>query len=85
MTSTYSLLHLDASARTHSFSRKLSARFAEAWRASHPTGHYRYRDLAAHPVPHLTEAWTEICDAVLAAGITDTARYPELVATPAGR
>lgn len=81
MTSTYSLLHLDASVRKNSFSRQLSARFADAWRASHPTGDYRYRDLAADPVPHLTEAWTEICDAVLAAGLTDTARYPEVVGT----
>ncbi|MCA1655892.1 MAG: NAD(P)H-dependent oxidoreductase, partial [Pseudonocardiaceae bacterium] len=42
--STYRLLHLDASARTKSFSRQLSARFADAWRAAHPDGGYRYRD-----------------------------------------
>lgn len=83
MMSTYHLLHLDASARTRSFSRQLSARYAEAWRAAHPTGGYTYRDLAATPVPHITEAWTEICDAVLGAGITDIARYPEAVTTPA--
>lgn len=78
-----SLLHLDASVRGNSFSRTLSARFAELWKAAHPGGEYRYRDLAAAPVPHLTEAWTEICDAVLAAGVTDTSRYSSLVRTPA--
>ncbi len=79
------LLHLDASARTRSFSRRLSARFAEQWRAAHPSGRYLYRDLAADPVPHITEAWTEICDAVLAHEITDISRYPEAVTTPSQR
>ncbi len=79
------LLHLDASARTRSFSRRLSARFAEQWRAAHPSGRYLYRDLAADPVPHITEAWTEICDAVLAHEITDIGRYPEAVTTPSQR
>jgi FMN-dependent NADH-azoreductase len=80
-----SLLHLDASARRDSFSRKLSAHFAAAWRAAHPDGGYSYRDLAADPVPFIGEAWTEICDAVLDAGITDIARYPSVVTTPAQR
>ncbi len=79
------LLHLDASARTRSFSRRLSARFAERWRAAHPSGRYLYRDLAANPVPHITEAWTEICDAVLAREITDISRYTEAVTTPSQR
>jgi FMN-dependent NADH-azoreductase len=83
MTST--LLHLDASARTRSFSRRLSARFAEQWRAAHPSGRYVYRDLATDPVPHITEAWTEICDAVLAHEITDISRYAEAVTTPSQR
>jgi FMN-dependent NADH-azoreductase len=34
-------------------SRKLSAYYAQAWRAVHPGGGVTYRDLAAHPVPHL--------------------------------
>jgi FMN-dependent NADH-azoreductase len=82
MTSTYNLLHVDASARTRSFSRRLSAAHAEAWRARHPGGGYRYRDLAADPVPHITEPWTELCDAVLGAGITDIAEYASVVRTP---
>lgn len=76
------LLHLDASARRTSFSRELSAIYAETWRAAHPTGGYVYRDLAADPVPHIREAWTELCDYVLAHEITDIARYREAVRTP---
>lgn len=83
MTST--LLHLDASARPRSFSRRLSARFAERWQAANQDGRYRYRDLAKDPVPHITEAWTEICDAVLGQGITDIGRYAEAVTTPSQR
>ncbi|WP_406235686.1 FMN-dependent NADH-azoreductase [Nocardia sp. NBC_01009] len=77
------LLHLDASARRHSISREVSAAFADAWRAENPEGGYRYRDLAADPVPFIGEAWTELCDAVLALGSTDLDRLPELVRTPA--
>ncbi|MEU2036197.1 FMN-dependent NADH-azoreductase [Nocardia amamiensis] len=76
------LLHLDASARRRSISRELSAAFAGAWRARHPDGDYRYRDLAADPVPFIGEAWTELCDAVLALPSTDPERLGELVRTP---
>ncbi|WP_433661326.1 FMN-dependent NADH-azoreductase [Nocardia sp. CA-128927] len=76
------LLHLDASARTRSISRELSAVFADAWRAENPDGVYRYRDLAADPVPFIDEAWTELCDAVLAQETTDLRRLSELVRTP---
>lgn len=79
------LLHLDASARRESFSRHLSGLYAERWRATHPGAGYVYRDLAADPVPHIGQAWTEICDHVLAHGITDIARYAEAVRTPAQR
>ena len=48
------LLHLDSSLRTEgSRSRKLSAYYAERWRAQHPGGTVTYRDLAADPIPHL--------------------------------
>ncbi|WP_063022214.1 FMN-dependent NADH-azoreductase [Nocardia niwae] len=76
------LLHLDASARRQSISRVLSAAFADAWRAGHPDGDYRYRDLAAEPVPFIGEAWTELCDAVLALPSTDPAQLGALVRTP---
>ncbi|MDS0139695.1 MULTISPECIES: NAD(P)H-dependent oxidoreductase [unclassified Amycolatopsis] len=71
------LLHLDSSARRSSFSRELSARYAAGW-----TGTRTYRDLAADPVPVIGEAWTEICDALLATGITDPAHYADVVETP---
>ncbi|WP_435591268.1 FMN-dependent NADH-azoreductase [Nocardia sp. bgisy118] len=77
------LLHLDASARRRSISRELSAEFAAAWRAEHPDGECRYRDLAARPVPFIGEAWTELCDAVLARGGFDPAELDALVTTPA--
>lgn len=75
------LLHLDASARRDSFSRRLTAAFAERWRAE--GGDHTYRDLAAEPVPHIGEAWTELCDHVLEHAITDIGRYREAVRTPA--
>ena len=54
------LLHIDSSARrTRSVSRELSALFASTWREAHPDGTYVYRDLAAEPLPHLTEATVE--------------------------
>lgn len=74
------LLHLDSSARRTSFSRELSARYAEGW-----AGTRTYRDLAADPVPVIGEAWTEICDALLTAGSTDPARYADVVGTPEQR
>ncbi|WP_067844995.1 FMN-dependent NADH-azoreductase [Nocardia lijiangensis] len=77
------LLHLDASARRRSISRELSAEFAAAWRTENPDGGYRYRDLATHPVPFIGEAWTELCDAVLACGGFDPAELGALVQTPA--
>ena len=50
------LLHIDSSLRTDaSRSRKLSAHYADAWRAANPDGTVTYRDLAADPLPHLDE------------------------------
>lgn len=48
------LLHIDSSVQgDRSVSRKLTRRAAEQWRAAHPGGTVTYRDLAAHPLPHL--------------------------------
>jgi len=77
-----SLLHLDASARRRSISRELGEAFAASWRDAHPDGTYAHRDLALDPVPHIGEAWTELCDFVLANEITDIDRYKEAVRTP---
>jgi FMN-dependent NADH-azoreductase len=79
------LLHLDSSARSTSFSRRLGARFAAGWRAAHPGAPYVHRDLAADPVPFVDEAWTELCDELMRRRITDPRRYPEVVETPAQR
>lgn len=79
------LLHLDSSARTQSHTRELGARFAARWREARPDGDYVYRDLARQPVPVIGEAWTSICDTLLAEQITDPADYPSAVRTPAER
>lgn len=51
------LLHIDSSIKgDQSVSRRLSARAAAAWRAAHPDGTVTYRDLGAHPLPHLDTA-----------------------------
>jgi FMN-dependent NADH-azoreductase len=48
------LLHLDSSIQgDRSVSRKLTARAAHRWRATHPQGTVTYRDLGSTPIPHL--------------------------------
>lgn len=48
------LLHIDSSVRPleQSRSRKLSKRYADAWRDANPGATVTYRDLAADPIPH---------------------------------
>jgi FMN-dependent NADH-azoreductase len=51
------LLHVDSSIQgDRSVSRKLTARAAAVWRATHPGGTVTYRDLGADPLPHLDQA-----------------------------
>lgn len=54
-----SLLHLDSSANCsdESVSRKLTALFADTWRAQRGASGYRYRDLASDPIPPLSTAY----------------------------
>jgi FMN-dependent NADH-azoreductase len=48
------LLHIDSSIQgERSISRRLTARAASGWLASHPGGTVTYRDLGGHPLPHL--------------------------------
>lgn len=77
-----SLLHLDASARTNSVSRQVSAEFAEAWRAANPEGAYVYRDLAADPVPHMDEAQVAIMTRLETAGVRDLMVARDAAETP---
>jgi FMN-dependent NADH-azoreductase len=79
------LLHLDASARTGSLSRRIAAELVATLRGLDQSLEYRYRDLAAHPVPHISEAWTEICDNLMRAGITELERLHEGARTDAQR
>lgn len=71
------VLHINASARGRSFSRRVSAELISALRELDPDLEYRHRDLATAPVPHITQAWTEICDNLMADGITDLDRLWE--------
>lgn len=66
-----SLLHLDSAAHrsSESVSRQLTALFADLWRRQHPTGGYRYRDLAADPVPPLDTAYCALGRRVEARGL----------------
>jgi FMN-dependent NADH-azoreductase len=51
------LLHIDSSIKGESsVSRALTERAAFAWREAHPGGTVTYRDLGAHPLPHLDTA-----------------------------
>jgi FMN-dependent NADH-azoreductase len=48
------LLHIDSSIQgERSTSRRLTARAVAHWLAAHPDGTVTYRDLGAHPLPHL--------------------------------
>jgi FMN-dependent NADH-azoreductase len=51
------LLHIDSSIQgERSTSRRLTARAAARWFATHPGGTVTYRDLGADPIPHLDAA-----------------------------
>jgi FMN-dependent NADH-azoreductase len=50
------LLQIDSSIQgERSVSRALTARAADVWRNAHPDGTVTYRDLGAHPLPHLND------------------------------
>jgi len=50
------ILHINSSVRNHgSLSRQLTGEFLAKWQAAHPADIVIERDLAAVPVPHLTE------------------------------
>jgi FMN-dependent NADH-azoreductase len=80
-----SLLHVDSSANRsdESISRRLTALFADAWRAVHGSAEYQYRDLAATPVPPLDTAYCALGRRVERHGLLPPARVAELIESPA--
>ncbi|MFF4344993.1 FMN-dependent NADH-azoreductase [Kitasatospora sp. NPDC001540] len=75
------LLHLDASARSDSFSRELGTVFAAHWRAAHPDGAYTHRDLVAEPVQPLDEARVRLSALSSLHGVRDLAAMDAVAAT----
>lgn len=80
-----SLLHLDSSAaRFHdSVSKQLTALFADTWRGLHDGAGYRYRDLAADPVPLVTSAFVTLGQRVQRHGGVPPAEVSVLTEGPA--
>ncbi|MFG3237563.1 FMN-dependent NADH-azoreductase [Streptomyces sp. NPDC048157] len=76
-----SLLHLDSSANRsdESISRQLTALFASTWRAVHGPAGYRYRDLAADPVPPLDTAYCSLGRRVERDGLVPPAGVGDLI------
>lgn len=77
------LLHVDASPRLGSLSRAVADEFIGQW--NDHAGPVLRRRLVDQPVPHITEAWTEICDNLMAEQITQIDRLHEGARTPAQR
>ena len=75
------LLHLDASPRPASFSRRVGAAFVDEWRQAHPDSAYTYRDLTADPVPLVDAARTELAAQSSAAGVRELAGMAAVVRT----
>jgi FMN-dependent NADH-azoreductase len=76
-----SLLHLDSAANRsgESVSRELTSLFARAWTEVNGPAGYRYRDLAADPVPPLDTAYCTLGRRVERVGLLPRERVPELV------
>lgn len=74
------LLHLDASARRDSFSRRLGGFFVEQWRDAYPEGTYAYRDLVADPVPAVDEDRVRLATQSSVNGVRDIDAMEAVVA-----
>ena len=79
------LLHLDSSANhsSESVTRGLTASFARAWRSRHVPADYRYRDLAADPVPLVTTACCQLGRRLERHGLVPLDKVAELAESPA--
>jgi len=51
------LLQIDSSARAGSVTRRLTAKFADEWKKSHPAGELIRRDLSTTTLPLITDDW----------------------------
>jgi FMN-dependent NADH-azoreductase len=62
LTKVTTVLHLDCSANrsAESVTRQLTRQFADTWLAEHGSAGYRYRDLAADPVPPIDTAYCQL-------------------------
>ncbi|WP_436763297.1 FMN-dependent NADH-azoreductase [Streptosporangium sp. V21-05] len=74
------LLHLDASGRSESFSRRLGETFVADWRATHPDGVYTYRDLVADPVPPVDENRVRLATQSSVSGVRDIETMDQVAA-----
>ncbi|MFI6503893.1 FMN-dependent NADH-azoreductase [Nonomuraea typhae] len=74
------LLHLDASGRSESFSRRLGETFVAYWRATHPDGVYNYRDLVADPVPPIDEDRVHLATQSSVNGVRDIEAMDQMAA-----
>ncbi|MFD1543209.1 FMN-dependent NADH-azoreductase [Nonomuraea guangzhouensis] len=74
------LLHLDASGRGDSFSRRLGRTFVTDWRAAHPEGIYTYRDLVTDPVPPIDEDRVRLATQSSVNGVRDIEAMDEVAA-----
>ncbi|WP_020497841.1 FMN-dependent NADH-azoreductase [Sciscionella marina] len=70
------LLHLDASHAADSVSKRLAGMFARTWRDAGGAGGYRYRDLAAEPVPLIGPAYCALGMRVERSGVVAAADVP---------
>ncbi|MFI7135885.1 FMN-dependent NADH-azoreductase [Nonomuraea sp. NPDC050153] len=78
------LLHLDASGRSDSFSRRLGKAFVADWRATHPTGIYTYRDLVKDPVPPIDEERVDLATRSSVNGVRDIEAMDQVAASAPG-
>ncbi|MDF3149896.1 MULTISPECIES: NAD(P)H-dependent oxidoreductase [unclassified Streptomyces] len=75
------LLHIDSSAdlAADSVTRQLTDLYVRTWRAVHPDGTHRHRDLSADPVPPLTPAYTTLGRRVEREGFVPPDKVPALI------
>src|SRR6202049_5121015 len=52
------LLQIDSSARAGSVTRRLTSKFADEWKQSHPDGEVIHRDLSTTTLPLITDDWS---------------------------